>query len=86
MVRVAAFRARALAFFPRASAGLSTSTPDLDYLAHTGKELEDDLVDWAESMSGEYSNYKEPTSSKTRNYLTSLDSRELLAGRQASVC
>jgi hypothetical protein len=53
MVRVAAFRARALAFFPRPSAGLSTSTPDLNFLA---------LVDWAESMSGEYSNYKEPTS------------------------
>jgi hypothetical protein len=50
MVRVAAFRARALAFFPQASAGLSTSTPDLDFLAHTGKHLEDDLVHWAESM------------------------------------
>jgi hypothetical protein len=71
MVRVAAFRARALAFFPRASAGLSTSTPDLDYLAHTGKELEDDLVDWAESMSGEYSNYKEPTSPDNHSDLNS---------------
>ena len=62
MVRVAAFRARALAFFPSASAGLSTSTPDLDFLAHTGKQLEDDLVDWAESMSmsEQYSNRKEP--------------------------
>lgn len=62
MVRVAAFRARALAFFPSASAGLSTSTPDLDFLAHTGKQLEDDLVDWAESMSvsKQYSNCKEP--------------------------
>ena len=59
MVRVAAFRARALAFFPQASAGLSTSTPDLDFLAHTGRQLEDDLVDWAESMSGEYSHCKE---------------------------
>ena len=61
MVRVAAFRARALAFFPSASAGLSTSTPDLDFLAHTGKQLEDDLVDWAESMSmsEQYSSRKE---------------------------
>lgn len=61
MVRVAAFRARALAFFPQASAGLSTSTPDLDFLAHTGKQLENDLVDWAEAMSKseEYSNCKE---------------------------
>jgi len=55
MIRVAAFRARALAFFPQAYVGLSTSTPDLDILAHTGKQLEDDLVDWAESLSGEYS-------------------------------
>jgi hypothetical protein len=54
MVRVAAFRSRALKFFPRASLALPTSIPDLDILAHTGKQLEGDLVDWAESMSGEW--------------------------------
>ena len=54
MVRVAALRARALAFFSSTSSALITSTPDLEYLAHTGKELEDDLVHWAESMSGEW--------------------------------
>jgi hypothetical protein len=54
MVRVAAFRSRALQFFSRAVSALPTSTPDLDYLAHTGKQLEDDLVQWAESMSDEW--------------------------------
>jgi hypothetical protein len=54
MVRVAAFRSRALEFFPRASLALPTSIPDLDILAHTGKQLEGDLLDWAESMSGEW--------------------------------
>lgn len=54
MVRVAAFRSRALAFFSSTSAFLSTSTPDLEYLAHTGKGLEDDLVHWAESMTREW--------------------------------
>lgn len=54
MVRVAALRSRALAFFSSTSSALTTSTPDLEYLAHTGKELEDDLVQWAESMSGEW--------------------------------
>jgi hypothetical protein len=54
MVRTAAFRSRALTFFSNASVTLPTSTPDLEYLAHTGKELEDDLVQWAESMSGEW--------------------------------
>jgi hypothetical protein len=54
MIRVAAFRSRALVFFSNTSATLPTSTPDLEYLAHTGKELEDDLVQWAESMSGEW--------------------------------
>jgi hypothetical protein len=54
MVRVAAFRSRALEFFPRASLALPTSIPDLDILAHTGKQLESDLVDWAEAMSGEW--------------------------------
>ena len=54
MVRVAAFRSRALSFFSEAYSALSTSTPDLEYLAHTGKELEDDLVHWAKSMSGEW--------------------------------
>lgn len=54
LVRVAAFRARALAFFSNTSVALPTSTPDLEYLAHTGKELEDDLVHWAETMSGEW--------------------------------
>jgi hypothetical protein len=54
MVRTAAFRSRALAFFSSTPASLPTSAPDLEYLAHTGKELEDDLVQWAESMSGEW--------------------------------
>jgi hypothetical protein len=54
MVRVAAFRSRALSFFANTSATLPTSTPDLEYLAHTGKELEDDLVQWADLMSGEW--------------------------------
>jgi hypothetical protein len=54
MVRVAALRSRALAFFSSTSSALITSAPDLEYLAHTGKELEDDLVQWAESMSGEW--------------------------------
>lgn len=54
MTRVAAFRSRALAFFSTDSIALPTSTPDLDHLAHTGKELEDDLVQWADSMSGEW--------------------------------
>lgn len=67
MIRVAAFRARALAFFPQASAGLATSTPDLDILAHTGKQLEDDLVDWAESLSGEHSHSKEPLPANPEN-------------------
>jgi hypothetical protein len=58
MVRVAAFRSRALQFFSKTSSALSTSTPDLDYLAHTGKELEDDLVQWADSMSGEWQSCK----------------------------
>lgn len=54
MVRTAAFRSRALAFFPKAASSLPTSTPDLEYLAHTGKELEDDLVKWAESVPEEW--------------------------------
>jgi len=54
MGRTAALRARALAFFSNTSVALPTSTPDLEYLAHTGKELEDDLVHWADSMSGEW--------------------------------
>lgn len=54
MVRTAAFRSRALAFFPKANSALPTSTPDLEYLAHTGKELEDDLVKWAESVPVEW--------------------------------
>ncbi|KAM0720496.1 hypothetical protein Q7P37_004632 [Cladosporium fusiforme] len=54
MVRTAAFRSRALAFFPKASSALPTSTPDLEYLAHTGKELEDDLVEWAQSVPQEW--------------------------------
>ena len=54
MVRIAFFRARALAFFSSPSVALPTSTPDLEHLAHTGKELEDDLVHWAETMSGEW--------------------------------
>jgi hypothetical protein len=71
MVRVAAFRARALAFFPQVSAGLPTSTPDLEFLAHTGKHLEDDLVDWAESMSEEWERSKEDlpaTTEKASDY------------------
>jgi hypothetical protein len=59
MVRVASFRSRALAFFSNTSSALSTSIPDLEYLAHTGKELEDDLVKWAESMSGEWKAYRQ---------------------------
>jgi hypothetical protein len=69
MVRVAAFRARALAFFPQASAGLSTSTPDLDILAHTGKHLEDDLVQWAESMFGEWTAFKEALPENDVDYI-----------------
>jgi hypothetical protein len=67
MVRVAAFRARALIFFPQASAGLSTSTPDLDILAHTGKLLEDDLVHWAGSMFGEWRCFNEALSEGPEN-------------------
>jgi hypothetical protein len=59
MVRAAAFRSRALAFFSNTSAALPTSTPDLEYLAHTGKELEDDLVQWADSMTGEWKAYRQ---------------------------
>jgi hypothetical protein len=65
MVRVAAFRSRALEFFPRASVALPTSIPDLDILAHTGKQLEGDLVDWAESMSGEWKCNKSTTPEAT---------------------
>lgn len=58
MVRVAAFRARALEFFPRVASMFVTSIPDIEHLAHTGKELEDDLVDWADSMTGEWERRK----------------------------
>jgi hypothetical protein len=64
MVRVAAFRSRALAFFSSPSSSLPTSTPDLEYLAHTGKELEDDLVHWAESMTGEWQACRQDRSGK----------------------
>ena len=67
MVRVAAFRARALAFFPQVSAGLPTGTPDLEFLAHTGKHLEDDMVHWAESMSEEWRNSKDDLPASTEN-------------------
>lgn len=71
MVRVAAFRARALAFLPSASAGLSTSTPDLDFLAHTGKQLEDDLVDWSINVKFRDIPSERPLSLKTRKHLFS---------------
>lgn len=58
MVRVAAFRTRALDFFPRAASTFVTSIPDIEHLAHAGKELEDDLVDWADSMTGEWKSRK----------------------------
>lgn len=72
MVRVAAFRSRALDFFPHAASASPTSIPDLEYLAHTGKQLEDDLVDWAESMTGEWASY-EPAITETVNNDTNDD-------------
>lgn len=67
MVRVAAFRSRALSFFSEKYSELSTSTPDLEYLAHTGKELEDDLVHWGETTSGEWAFRQQTSSEDTDN-------------------
>lgn len=67
MVRVAAFRSRALSFFSERYSELSTSTPDLEYLAHTGKELEDDLVYWGGTMSGEWEFRQQPSSEDSDN-------------------
>lgn len=54
MVRVAAFRSRALSFFSTDSPALPTSTADLSAIANTGKELDDDLTKWASSVPEEW--------------------------------
>jgi len=74
MVRTAAFRSRALTFFSNASVTLPTSTPDLEYLAHTGKELEDDLVQWAGSMSGEWKACRQDPQMETATNENTYDS------------
>lgn len=54
MVRVAAFRSRALSFFSTNGPSLPTSTADLEAIANTGKELEDDLTKWTSSVPEEW--------------------------------